>query len=105
MAWTPWRKVADKLFWYVDHALRIPVCYELGLADPRDQAPPEVIEVGAAASEHAFLSALAEGRAALGERGRAALAAGKCLYCRSRGAPTLAEAEALCAARRAERAS
>ncbi len=96
MAWTPWRKVADKLFWYADHCLRIPVCYQLAVADPHDLEEPEVVYVGAAASEHEELAAFDAGeKGALSARAREVTRTGKAIYYRARGAPTLTEAEAL----------
>lgn len=99
MAWTPWRKVADEADWYVDHCLRIPVCYELALAKLSDRREPEVVYVGAAVSEASELERLAAGEHPIRARIDPRLAGGHGLYYRATGAPTLAGAQALQAAR------
>ena len=99
MAWTPWRKIADEADWYVDHCLRIPVCFELALASMLDRKDPEVYYVGAAKSEAGELEHLAGGDHPLRSRVDPRLREGRALYYRATGAPTLAGAQALCAER------
>lgn len=99
MAWTPWRKVADEAHWYVDHCLRIPVCYELAIGKLSERSEPELVYVGAAISEASELERFAAGEHPVRPKVDPRLVGGYGLYYRATGAPTLAAAEAL----RAER--
>ena len=94
MAWTPWRKIGDRIAWYVDHCLRIPVCYELSLASPYDQAEPEVVFVGAAVSEASELERFDKGEHPCQAQAEAAIAKDLAVYYRARGAPSLEQAQA-----------
>lgn len=96
MPWTPWRKIADRAYWYTHHALRTPVCFELGLGTLHDLDEPERVYVGASTSERKALLAM-EGAAPgdpLGDRIRAALEEGKVIYYRALGARDLESADA-----------
>jgi len=95
VAWTPWRKIADEADWYVDHCLRIPVCFELALASLKDREAPVVHYVGAAKSEAGELEHLAEGEHPIRPQVVAELKDGVALYYRATGAPTLEQAQAL----------
>lgn len=95
MAWTPWRKIADRLFWYVEHGLHIPVCYELGLAEPNGQTDPRVVYLGTAQNEFRELTALGNSQHALSLRIRGELDKDLALYYRATGAPTMTAAEEL----------
>ncbi|MGE0710210.1 MAG: hypothetical protein AB7N76_07715 [Planctomycetota bacterium] len=105
MAWTPWRKVGDRQSWYVDHCLRIAVCYELGVASPYDREEPEVVYVGAAESEALELERLGRGEHPAQARAEAAIARDRAIYYRAVGAPTYAQAQALRDERLAARAA
>jgi hypothetical protein len=96
MAWTPWRKVADRLGWYADHALRISVCFELAVGSPYDQLEPVVVYVGAAMTEAGVLQLFDKGEHALQARAQAVLAEDLAIYYRAQGATTLDAAKALC---------
>jgi hypothetical protein len=99
MAWTPWRKIADEADWYVDHCLRIPVCFELAIGSMLDREEPEVRYLGSAKSEAGELERLAGGDHPLRPKIDPSLREGRALYYRATGAPTLERAQALCAER------
>jgi hypothetical protein len=95
VAWTPWRKIADEADWYVDHCLRIPVCFELALGSMLDRDEPVLHYVGAGKSEAEELEHLAEGDHPIRPQVVAELKEGRALYYRATGAPTLEKAQAL----------
>ncbi len=103
MSWTPWKKIADRAYWYTHHLLWIPVCYELSLSDPSSSGEPRTVHAGAAASERAQILALESGEHPLSERIQAEIQSGLELYYRAQGAPTLEAAQQLLASARAER--
>lgn len=101
MSWTPWKKVADRLNWYTDHMMRIPVCYELALSNPKDPEAFHVIYAAAAASEHNEIESYGAGEPAISARLQAEMDTGLEVFYRCEGAPDLPAAEALLAKARA----
>ena len=67
MSWTPWKKIADRVYWYTDHLMRISVCYELSLIDP-DSRTPRTVHAGAAANERSQILAWESGEHPLSAR-------------------------------------
>jgi hypothetical protein len=97
MAWTPWKKIADRLCWHTEHPMRIPVCYELAWLDGHargEERSLELVFAGAAKSEAQLLAAFEQGETPFAARIAAGIAAGQELFYRAQGAPTLAAAEA-----------
>ena len=103
VSWTPWKKIADRVYWYTDHLMRISVCYELSLIDPSSSSEPRTVHAGAAVSERKQILAWESGEDPLSERIQAELKSGLELYYRAEGAPTLEAAQDLLAKARAER--
>ena len=91
--WTPWKRIADPSFWYPDHGLWLPVCYELGVAPPDDPEALEVTYVGAAELENPLLFSLEAGDEPVSPHVSAALAAGRVVYYRACAHPDLPAAE------------
>lgn len=103
MAWTPWRKIADRLSWYVEHGLHLPVVYELGLTqDMTDMKEPERVYLGTAVTEAGELTRLGQGEHPHSGKVAQALADGRVVFFRSNGAPTPEAAQALLAERAQE---
>lgn len=103
VAWTPWRKLADRQFWYEEHGLWLPVCYELALAPPGEPTGPlEVVYTGAAACEHPELQAYIAGGRPLSPRIQAELARDRALFYRACAAADVEAARALAERRAAE---
>ena len=103
MSWSPWLRLADKSWYYLEQTLWLPLCYELALGpaawtDERELSP---VWVGAAPHEKAVTGPLEAGEHPASPRLREALAAGRVLYYRTRACPTLPAAEALAAERKA----
>lgn len=88
MSWTPWKKIADRLTWYHDHSMRLPVCYELGVGEPGADGPVDVVFASTAVSELKMIEAYDEGGTPISDRLSAELAAGREIYYRCQGAPT-----------------
>lgn len=103
MSWSPWLRLADKSWYYLEQTLWLPLCYELALGPVSwtDEAELTLVWVGAAAHEKAVTGALEAGEHPASARLREALAAGRVLYYRTRACPTLAAAGTLAAERRA----
>ena len=97
----PWRKLADRQFWYPEHGLWYPVCFELAFTAGDDVEP---VYVGVTECEQTELNALAAGEPPeLVARIRAELDKGRDLLYRALAAPTLGGAEELRTAWLAER--
>jgi hypothetical protein len=95
MAWTPWKKVADKGAWYQGHALRLPVVYEFGIGTASPDGPIETVYAATTPSEFQLIGECEEEALPISPRLRAELDKGLQVYYRCIGAPTPARGEEL----------
>ncbi len=92
MAWTPWRRIADRWLWYADAlAYDGPSCYELGTRGCRGGIKRRY--VGDAENERARVLAHAKRRSHLGDVIARQLRRGHTLYVRSMPCATKLEAQ------------
>lgn len=88
MAWTPWKKVADKGAWYQGHALRLPVVYEFGIGVPSADGPVEAVYASTTPSEFSLIGECEDEALPISPRLREELDKGREVYYRCVGAPT-----------------
>jgi hypothetical protein len=87
MSWTPWKKIADRLTWYQDHAMFLPVCYELGVGEP-GQGPVDVVYAATTPSERQMMEEFAAGGTPISDKLTTELNAGREIFFRCQGLPT-----------------
>ena len=92
MAWTRWRKIADRRHWFPE-ALdwNGPACYELALAGPRG-GDLRIVYVGETVNEHSRVVAYASRGSHLAEIIASHLRRGWCLFYRAQAKVSKAEA-------------
>lgn len=89
MTWSPWLRLADRNWFYVEQKMWTPVCYELALGPTsveRDEQL-ELVYLGTAAHEEELFSALEAGEAPVSPRLQQALQGGQTLYYRVQARP------------------
>lgn len=97
MSWSPWLRLADKHFWYIEQVMWHPICFQFALdaahvPEGRDLTPSYV---GVAHNEHVLFEVCEAGTSGLEPHWRPALEQGQVLYYRSQARPELAQVEAL----------
>jgi hypothetical protein len=100
MTWSPWLRLADKNWFYIEQKMWHPVCYELALGpSSAEDAELELVYLGTAAHEDELFAALEAKECTFSPQLTAALAGGKTLYYRLQARPERPAVEAICQAR------
>ncbi|MCA8921395.1 MAG: hypothetical protein KDD82_06270 [Planctomycetes bacterium] len=97
MTWSPWLRLADRNFWYIEQVMWHPICFQFALDAPHVPQGETLtpLYTGVAANEHVLFEACEARASGLEPRWRPELDAGKVLYYRSQARPELSAVEAL----------
>lgn len=97
MTWSPWLRLADRHFWYIEQILWHPICFQFAVDAMHVDAGVELtpLYTGVAENEHELFEVLEARASGLEPKWRPRLDAGEVLYYRNQARPELAEVEAL----------